>query len=91
MSNFPPERISCLIEATVKTLNLLGEHDRIVGVTGYAVRSPIVRKERERFAIFISVKIDKIPSLKPDLVLAFLNLQARIATDLIKNGIAVMT
>jgi iron complex transport system substrate-binding protein len=89
--NFPPERIICLTEETVETLYLLGEQDRIVGVTGYAVRPPIVRKERERVASFTSAKIDKIISLKPDLVLAFSDLQAGIAADLIKNGIAVMT
>ena len=91
MRNFPPERIICLTEETVETLYLLGEQDRIVGVTGYAVRPPIVRKEKERVATFTSAKIDKIISLKPDLVLAFSDLQAKIAAKLIKNGIAVMT
>ena len=89
--HFPPERIICLTEETVETLYLLGQQDRIVGVTGYAVRPPIVRKEKERVAAFTSAKIDKILSLKPDLVLAFSDLQAEIAAKLIKNGIAVMT
>ena len=91
MRNFPPERIICLTEETVETLYLLGEQDRIVGVTGYAMRPPIVRKEKERVGTFTSAKIDKIISLKPDLVLAFSDLQAKIAAKLIKNGIAVMT
>ena len=91
MRHFPPERIICLTEETVETLYLLGQQDRIVGVTGYAVRPPIVRKEKERVAAFTSAKIDKILSLKPDLVLAFSDLQAEIAAKLIKNGIAVMT
>ena len=91
MRNFPPERIICLTEETVETLYLLGEQDRIVGVTGYAVRPPVVRKEKERVAAFTSAKIDKILSLQPDLVLAFSDLQAGIAADLIKNGVAVMT
>ena len=58
---------------------------------GICVRPPIVRKEKERVAAFTSAKIDKILSLKPDLVLAFSDLQAEIAAELIKNGIAVMT
>ena len=91
MRNFPPERIICLTEETVETLYLLGEQDRIVGVTGYAVRPPAVRKEKERVAAFTSAKIDKILSLKPDLVLAFSDLQAEIAAVLIKNSVAVMT
>lgn len=91
MRSFPPERIICLTEETVETLYLLGEQDRIVGVTGYAVRPPVVRKEKERVAAFTSAKIDKILSLSPDLVLAFSDLQAEIAAELIKNGVAVMT
>ena len=91
MRNFPPERIICLTEETVETLYLLGEQDRIVGVTGYAVRPPIVRKEKERVGTFTSAKIDEIISLKPDLALALSDLQAKIAAKLIKNVIAVMT
>src|SRR5580704_1681844 len=40
MQHFPPHRIVCLTEETVETLYLLGEQDRIVGVSGYAVRPP---------------------------------------------------
>jgi pyridine nucleotide-disulfide oxidoreductase len=35
-------------EETVETLYLLGEQDRIVGVSGYAVRPPQVRREKPR-------------------------------------------
>ena len=91
MRNFPPDRIICLTEETVETLYLLGEQDRIVGVSGYAVRPPVVREEKERVAAFTSARIDKILSLQPDLVLAFSDLQADIAADLIKSGVAVMT
>jgi ABC-type hemin transport system substrate-binding protein len=34
---FPPSRIVCLTEETVETLYLLGEQDRIVGISGYVV------------------------------------------------------
>jgi iron complex transport system substrate-binding protein len=34
MGQFPPRRIVCLTEETVETLYLLGEQDRIVGVSG---------------------------------------------------------
>ena len=90
MRTFPPERIICLTEETVETLYLLGQQDRIVGVTGYAVRPPVVREEKERVAAFTSAKINKILSLQPDLVLAFSDLQADIAAELIKRGVAVM-
>jgi hypothetical protein len=48
MRHFPPHRIVCLTEETVETLYLLGEQDRIVGVSGYAVRPPRVRREKPR-------------------------------------------
>ena len=49
MRNFPPERRICLTEETVETLYLLGEQNRIVGVTGYAVRPPVVRKDKRGY------------------------------------------
>ncbi len=89
MNSFPPRRIVCLTEETVETLYLLGEQERIVGVSGYAVRPPQVRREKPRVSAFISADIPKILALDPDLVLAFSDLQADIVADLIRAGIAV--
>jgi iron complex transport system substrate-binding protein len=89
MHGFPPRRIVCLTEETVETLYLLGEQDRIVGVSGYAVRPPQVRREKPRVAAFTSADIPKILSLQPDLVLTFSDLQAEIAAELIRAGVAV--
>jgi iron complex transport system substrate-binding protein len=89
MRQFPPRRIVCLTEETVETLYLLGEQDRIVGVSGYAVRPPQVRREKPRVAAFISADIPKILALEPDLVLAFSDLQATIVADLVRAGVAV--
>ena len=86
---FPPERIVCLTEETVETLYLLGEERRIVGVSGYAVRPPQVRKEKPRVSAFISADVPKILALKPDLVLAFSDLQSNIVADLIRANVAV--
>ena len=86
---FPPERIVCLTEETVETLYLLGEQDRIVGISGYVVRPPEARRDKPRVSAFTSAKIDKILALKPDLVLTFSDLQAEIAAELIRKGIAV--
>ncbi|MEM9427043.1 MAG: cobalamin-binding protein [Pseudomonadota bacterium] len=90
MRVFPPERIVCLTEETVETLYLLGEEDRIVGVSGYAVRPRRVRKEKPRVSAFTSADIPKILALEPDLVLTFSDLQADIAAELIRAGVAVM-
>jgi iron complex transport system substrate-binding protein len=89
MRRFPPERIVCLTEETVETLYLMGEDHRIVGVTGYAVRPPRVRKEKPRVGAFTTADVPKILELAPDLVLTFSDLQAPIVADLIRAGIAV--
>jgi iron complex transport system substrate-binding protein len=89
MREFPPRRIVCLTEETVETLYLLGEQERIVGVSGYAVRPPKVRREKPRVSAFVSADIPKILALKPDLVLAFSDLQADIAADLVRAGVAI--
>jgi len=86
---FPPRRIVCLTEETVETLYLLGEQDRIVGISGYAVRPPQARREKPRVSAFISADIDKILALTPDLVLTFSDLQADIAAALIRRGLNV--
>ncbi|MCX7629648.1 MAG: cobalamin-binding protein [Geminicoccaceae bacterium] len=89
MSRFPPERIVCLTEETVETLYLLGEDARIVGVSGYAVRPPRVRREKPRVSAFASADIAQILALEPDLVLAFSDIQAEIVRDLVKAGVEV--
>ena len=43
MSTRYPSRIVCLTEETTETLYLLGEGDRIVGISGYTVRPPEAR------------------------------------------------
>ncbi len=82
-------RIVCLTEETVETLYLLGKEDKIVGVTGYAIRPARVRREKPRVGAFTSADIPKILALQPDLVLTFSDLQAPIAADLIKAGVEV--
>ena len=89
MSSYPT-RIVCLTEETTETLYLLGEGDRVVGVSGYTVRPPEARN-KPRVSAFISAKFEKIEALKPDLVLAFSDLQADIAAELIRRGYPVVT
>jgi iron complex transport system substrate-binding protein len=84
-----PERIICMTEETVETLYLLGEEDRIAGISGFTVRPPRARKEKPKVSAFTSAKIPKILDLKPDLVLGFSDLQADIAAELIREGVEV--
>jgi iron complex transport system substrate-binding protein len=85
-----PERIVCLTEETTETLFLLGQGHRVAGVSGYTVRPPEARL-KPRVSAFISAKFDRIEALAPDLVLAFSDLQAEIAAELVKRGIPVVT
>jgi iron complex transport system substrate-binding protein len=85
-----PERIVCLTEETTETLYLLGQGDRVVGVSGYTVRPPEARK-KPKISAFINAKFDKIEALQPDLVLAFSDLQADLSRELVKRGISVVT
>jgi len=84
-----PTRIVCLTEETTETLYLLGQGDRIVGVSGYTVRPPEARL-KPKVSAFISAKFDTIEALKPDLVLAFSDLQADLMAELVRRGMNVV-
>ena len=84
-----PSRIVCLTEETTETLYLLGEGDRVVGVSGYTVRPPEARN-KPRISAFLNARFDKIEALEPDLVLGFSDLQAGIAAELTRRGYPVV-
>ncbi|MCC7126077.1 MAG: cobalamin-binding protein [Acidobacteria bacterium] len=85
-----PRRIVCLTEETTETLYLLGEGERVVGVSGYTVRPPEARK-KPRVSAFLHARYEKIEALEPDLILAFSDLQAEITNELVKRGHDVFT
>ena len=84
-----PQRIVCLTEETTEWLYLLGEQDRIVGISGYTVRPRRARQDKPRVSAFLDGKIDKIVALKPDLVIGFSDMQAALADKLIRAGLYV--
>jgi iron complex transport system substrate-binding protein len=85
-----PQRIVCLTEETTETLYLLGEGERVVGISGYTVRPPEAR-QKPKVSAFITARFEKIVALNPDLILAFSDLQADIAAELIRRGYPVYT
>jgi len=89
VENFFPKRIICLTEEPTETLYLLGEEQRIVGISGFTVRPKRARKEKPKVSAFISAQIDTILDLEPDLVIGFSDIQADIAKELIAKGITV--
>src|ERR1700722_12540040 len=84
-----PRRLVCLTDETTEVLYLLGEQDRIVGVSGYVTRPPEARR-KPRVSAFKNAKFDAILDLKPDLVLTFSDVQAEITRQLVLRGVAVL-
>jgi len=89
MPHLGPQRIVCLTEEPTEWLYMLGEERRIVGISGYTVRPPRAREEKPKVSAFLSAKIDRIVDLQPDCVIGFSDLQADIASQLVKKGIQV--
>ena len=85
-----PKRIVCLTEETTETLYLIGEGDRVVGISGYTVRPPEAR-HKPKVSSFLQARYEKIAGLEPDLILAFSDLQSEITSDLVKRGYSVFT
>ena len=85
-----PQRIVCLTEETTEWLYLLGQEQRIVGISGYTVRPPRARQEKPRISSFLDGKIDRIVALEPDLVIGFSDMQAALADKLIRAGLNVL-
>jgi iron complex transport system substrate-binding protein len=84
-----PERNVCLTEEPTETLYLPGGQHRIVGISGCTVRPPLARREKPKVSAFTSAKIGEILALRPDVVVGFSDIQAEIASELIKHGVEV--
>ena len=87
---FGPRRIVCLTEETTELLYLLGEEQRIVGISAYTVRPPEARKRHPVVSAFGSGSVERIRRLKPDLVVGFSDIQADLAASLIRAGLPVL-
>lgn len=79
----------CLTAETAEIAHLVGAGDRVVGVPGTARRPDEVR-DKPRVGGFTTFRLDRILALRPDLVLAFSDLQADVARDLIRAGVPVL-
>jgi iron complex transport system substrate-binding protein len=64
-----PQRIVSLGPINTENIYLLGAEDRLVGNTSYCVR-PDAARSKEKIGSVMQVSIEKILSLKPDLILA---------------------
>ncbi|MEX1276485.1 MAG: cobalamin-binding protein [Bacteroidota bacterium] len=91
MKTSHPNRIICLTEETTETLYLLGCGESIVGISGFTIRPKEARLEKPKVSSFLDANFEKIVALRPDLVLAFSDLQADIVRELVLRGIQVVS
>ena len=55
-----PQRIVCLTEEPTETLYLLGEQDRIIGISGFTVRPVQARKEKPKVSVNLNLTIEEV-------------------------------
>ncbi len=84
-----PSRIISLGPSITESLYLLGEGERIIAVTTYCLR-PIEAKKKERVGSIRESNVEKIISLRPDLVIATSLTSPRTVEKLRKIGIKVV-
>ncbi len=85
----PPKRIISLMPSNTEILYALGAGDRVVGVTRYC-DYPAEAETVEKIGDFLHPNIEKILSLKPDLVLAGKWPSSKIVPRLQKTGLKVV-
>lgn len=85
-----PLRIISLGPALTEGLYLLGAEDKLIGCTIYCQKPPEV-KNKEKIGATIEVNLEKIVSLKPDLVLAISLTSPKVKEKLENLGIKVVT
>jgi iron complex transport system substrate-binding protein len=83
-----PRRVVCLTEEPTETLYRIGAGDLVVGVSGFTVRPPEARR-KPRVSSFLDANYERILALRPELVIGFSDLQADLARELVKRGVAV--
>lgn len=85
-----PSRIVCLSDEASELLYLLGEQDRIVGVSGFSRRPPEVRS-KPRVSTFRDANFEAIEKLHPHLIITYSDVQADITKEAIHRGLSVLS
>lgn len=87
--NNAPQRIVSLGPSITESLYLLGEEQRLVGVTTYCSR-PAQAQTKEKVGTVRDTNVEKIISLQPDLVIATSLISPKAIEKLRKVGIKVV-
>ena len=78
--NFPPQRIISVVPSQTELLYDLGLRDEVIGITKFCVHPDEWFRSKTRVGGTKKLNLDKIRSLKPDLVLA--NKEENTETDI---------
>jgi iron complex transport system substrate-binding protein len=89
MMTSTPQRIVCLTAETVDLLYRLGAEELIAGVSAFTRYPPEARK-KPVVSGFTTIHYDVIEQIKPDLIIAFSDLQADALRELAKRGYPVL-
>jgi len=84
-----PRRIASLSDEATEWIYLLGEQDRIVGVSGFSTRPPEVRF-KPKISTFRDADFEAIARLDPDLIITYSDVQAEITRQASLRGFPVL-
>jgi iron complex transport system substrate-binding protein len=85
-----PRRIVCLTEEPTEILYALGEGDRVVGISAWTKRPPEARRDKPVVSAFVGANVERIAALRPDLVIGFSDVQAKLAAELVSANLPVL-
>ncbi|MCO5052185.1 MAG: helical backbone metal receptor [Verrucomicrobiae bacterium] len=86
--NRAPQRIVCLSAEAADWLWRIGAWEKVVGVTAFFMQPPD-EPPKPRVSGFSSANIAQIEKLKPDLVITFSDVQAKLTAELMQRGLPV--
>src|SRR6266404_1572264 len=84
-----PQRIVCLSAEAADWLWRIGAWERVAGTTAFFKIPPEV-PPKPRISGFSTAQFDEIADLQPDLIITFSDVQAPLAAELMRRGLAVL-
>src|SRR2546425_8012303 len=89
MNATAPQRIVCLAAEAADWLWRIGAWERVVGTTVFFKTPPNVAP-KPRISGFSTAQFGEIADLQPDLIITFSDVQAPLAAELMRRGLAVL-
>jgi iron complex transport system substrate-binding protein len=84
-----PERIVCLSAEAADWFCRIGAWERVAGVTAFFTVPPECAP-KPRVGGFSTAQFDDIETLRPELIITFSDVQAPLASELVRRGFAVL-